>query len=155
MTDDIQSEEPIHGGEEDKELKDAEGKEPADGAETQARLKAFADLLVLRFFSATPGLVSYMINSGVVNNAVEFSFWHLPDEIISGVKKVSACHKVEVFKFYTKGEPCTGFRFFPDKDDLADFEIPTSEEGDKHAGKRFTSHPPAGGAAAVTTPESV
>ena len=154
MTDDIQSEEPIPGGEEDKELKNSGGKKPADSADTQARLKAFADLLILRFFSATPGLAAYMVNSGVVNNAVEFSFWRLPDEIISGVKKVSACHKVEVFKFYAKGAPCTGFRFFPEEEDLAEFEIPTPEK-EEHAHKRFSSHPPAGGSAAVTSPESV
>ena len=147
--------EPTPGGEVDKELKK---EEPEDSEEFKAKLKAFADLLVLRFFSATPGLVTYMINSGVVDNAVEFSFWRLPNEVIEGVKKVSGCRKVEVYKFYDKGAPCTGFRFFPEESDLADFEIGPVEEPEKpkfkvkelHAVKGLPNHTPTGGASAVT-----
>ena len=155
MTDDIHSAEDLPGGEEQKEMDTLSREEPKKDDQLDAKLKAFADLLILRFFSATPGLVSYLIDSGAVNGAVEFSFWHLPDEVILGVKKVSGCKEVEVFKFYKRGAPCTGFRFHPEEDDLDEFEIGPSDTEDKHVVKRLTSHPQANGATATTTPEPV
>jgi hypothetical protein len=99
----------------------------------EAKLKVFADLLVLRFFSAAPGLVTFMINSGVVDDAIEFSFWRLPKELIEGVVKLSGCAKVEIFKFYRHDAPCTGFRFHPTDEDLSELEVAPQEEGEHAA----------------------
>lgn len=137
-----------------------EGGEPRSEAMAKARLKAFADLLILRFFSATPGLVSYMLDSGVVNGAVEFSFWHLPEEVVLDIRKLSGCEEIEVYKFFTRGSPCTGFRFHPAEADLDDFEIAPSEEDEDVEEKpnvvqRITTDTESGGASATTSGKAV
>jgi hypothetical protein len=95
------------------------------------RLKAFLDLLELRFFSANPALATYKIDSGVVGDAVEYAFWQLPDEVVKNVVQLIGCEDTEVLKFYRDNVPCTGFRIKPSDEEMKLFDLgkPSTETG--------------------------
>ena len=95
------------------------------------KLKAFSDLLELRMFSASPGLITYLIDGGVVGDTIEYGFWQLPEEIVNGVRQIIGCADVQVLKYYRDNTPCTGFRIKPSDEDLKLLEFGGSKE-DKH-----------------------
>jgi hypothetical protein len=120
---------------------------PTGHLHDRAKMRAYADLLLLRLFSASPGLAAYMIDLGVVDdNHVEVSFWKLPDEVTLSVTKLTGVDDTKVFSYYMRGRPCTGFKVFPDEKDLAQFDIEAGK--DDHVASRDTDHP------AVDRPET-
>ena len=105
--------------------------ETSSSVDRAEKLKAFSDLLELRMFSASPGLITYLIDGGVVGDVIEYGFWQLPEEIVNGVRQIIGCGDVKVVKYFRDGNPCTGFRVKPTDEDLKLLEFGESRE-DKH-----------------------
>lgn len=100
----------------------------ATSVDRAEKLKAFSDLLELRMFSASPGLITYLIDGGVVGDAIEYGFWQLPNEIVDGVRQIIGCAEVEILKYFQNNTPCTGFRIKPSDEDLKLLEFGDSKE---------------------------
>ncbi len=100
----------------------------ATKAPSSERLTAYLNQVLLRAFNASPGLASYIESYRVIPGAIELSFYHLPDEVVSSVMQVFSVGDVEQFRYTKHAHPCTGFRAKPTAEELASLAVDDEED---------------------------
>lgn len=95
------------------------------------RLEAYLSQVLLRIFNASPGLSAYLESSRVKDEAVELSFYALPQEVLPAVEQVFGISGVERYHYTKRGHPCVGFKARPSVDDLVSLAV---DDTDDHKG---------------------
>lgn len=91
----------------------------------QERLQAFLSQVLLRLLATSAGLSSYVESSRVSpdGQAVEISFYKLPDEVIPSVLLAFGIAKIEQYGYNKFGKPCQGFKAYPTPEDVSSLLI--------------------------------
>lgn len=110
----------------------ASGQSQAGGEElppSPERLQAYLDQVLLRIFSASPGLSSYVESYRVVPGSghIEVSFFKVPDEVVSAIHQAFGV-PAEELRYTKNSAACIGFRVKPTRDDLASLGV---DDGDQ------------------------
>ncbi len=104
-------------------------------APSQERLGGYLSQVLLRVLNASPGVASYLESYRInpEGDAIEVSFYKLPDDMINAISSCFGIHDVEVYH-YTKGShPCTGYKATPTRDELSALAV---DDADDHQLKK-------------------
>lgn len=78
----------------------------------------------------SPGMASYLESYRInpKGDAIELSFYKLPDDMIGPLQMCFGIQKVEVFHYTKNDHPCVGFRATPTRDELSALAIDDADD---------------------------